>query len=173
MLPCAGIGTVLLSVSAARELLARPHQAQMRADVEREIMRLLMPGRDNAVASARTARIALVAAEYGLGALTAAQILLSWSCAGRIRNQAAFSMPSGTAPVPRIVRPYRPAPPQPARRPAAQPCAARHRRQPHAQSPAHPGLRPAPPRRNKTDREIRRCIKRYLARHLYRALNRG
>jgi hypothetical protein len=24
----------------------------------------------------------------------------------------------------------------------------------------------------KTDREIRRCIKRYLARHLYRALNR-
>ena len=25
----------------------------------------------------------------------------------------------------------------------------------------------------KTDREIRRCIKRYLARHLYRALNQG
>ena len=25
----------------------------------------------------------------------------------------------------------------------------------------------------KTDKEIRRCIKRYLARHLYRALSRG
>jgi hypothetical protein len=42
----------------------------------------------------------LVAAEYGLGALTAAQILLSWSHAGRIRTEAAFAMLSGTAPVP-------------------------------------------------------------------------
>jgi hypothetical protein len=39
----------------ARELLARPHPAQMRADGDREALRLLMTGRDNAVASAKTA----------------------------------------------------------------------------------------------------------------------
>jgi transposase len=42
----------------------------------------------------------LVAAEPGLGSLSAAQILLSWSHAGRIRSEAAFAMLSGTAPVP-------------------------------------------------------------------------
>ena len=42
----------------------------------------------------------LAAAEYGMDALTAAQILLSWSHAGRIRTEAAFGMLSGTAPVP-------------------------------------------------------------------------
>ena len=42
----------------------------------------------------------LVAAEYGLGYLSAAQILLSWSHAGRIRTEQAFAMLSGTAPVP-------------------------------------------------------------------------
>ena len=40
------------------------------------------------------------AAESGLGALSAAQILLSWSHAGRIASEAAFAMLSGTAPVP-------------------------------------------------------------------------
>lgn len=42
----------------------------------------------------------LVAAEPGLGALSAAQILLSWSHAGRIHSEQAFAMLSGTAPVP-------------------------------------------------------------------------
>jgi hypothetical protein len=39
----------------------------------------------------------LVAAEPGIGPLSAAQILLSWSHTGRIRNEAAFAMLSGTA----------------------------------------------------------------------------
>jgi transposase len=42
----------------------------------------------------------LVAAEPGLGPLSAAQLLLSWSHAGRIRSEAAFAMLSGTAPIP-------------------------------------------------------------------------
>ena len=42
----------------------------------------------------------LVAAEPGAGALSIAQILLSWSHAGRIRSEQAFAMLSGTAPVP-------------------------------------------------------------------------
>ena len=38
---------------------------------------------------------------------------------------------------------------------------------------SHLGLRPRRREEGKTDREIRRCIKRYLARHLYRTLNNG
>jgi transposase len=113
----------------------------------------------------------LVAAEYGLGALTAAQVLLSWSHAGRIRTEAAFAMLSGTAPVP-----------------ASSGRTDRHRlnrlgdrqlnRALHtiavSRMRSHPPARAYAERRRaegKTDREIRRCIKRYLARHLYRTLN--
>jgi transposase len=175
----AGKSDAIDAVRAARELLARPHPAQMRADGDREALRLLMIDWDNAIASAKTARAALaavlvtapaplrerlrclprgrrakecaaltcpmdadrqtrvlhqtlirlgqriatlagvaaeleaqitqlveemapglVAAEDGLGALSAAQLLLSWSHAGRIRSEAAFTMLSGTAPVP-------------------------------------------------------------------------
>jgi transposase len=238
------------AVRAARELLARPHAAQMRADGDREALRLLMIDRDNAVQPAKTARTALaavlvtapaplreqlrhlprerraaecaalacppgadrqttvlhqtltrlgqriaalagaaadlevqisqlaeemapglVAAEPGLGALSAAQILLSWSHAGRIRSEAAFAMLSGTAPVP-----------------VSSGRTDRHRlnrlgdrqlnRALHmiavTRMRCHPATLAYVQRRRaegKTDREIRRCIKRYLARHLYRALN--
>jgi hypothetical protein len=115
----------------------------------------------------------LVAAEPGLGALSAAQILLSWSHAGRIRSEAAFAMLSGTAPVPRLLRPHRPPPPQPARRPPAQQGTERHRRQPHALPPATQSYIQRRRAERRTDREIRRCIKRYIARHLYRTLTSG
>ena len=54
----AGKSDPIDAVRAARELLARPH-AQMRADGDREIMRLLMIDRDNAVESGKTARTTL------------------------------------------------------------------------------------------------------------------
>ena len=114
----------------------------------------------------------LVEAEYGLGALTAAQVLLSWSHAGRIRSEAAFGMLSGTAPVP-----------------VSSGRTDRHRlnrlgdrqlnRALHtiavSRMRSHPQTQDYVQRRRaegKTDREIRRCIKRYLARHLFRTLNR-
>lgn len=248
----AGKSDPIDAVRAARELLARPHAGQLRADGDREALRLLMIDRDNAVQSGKTARTALtsvlvtapaelrdqlrhipaerrartcaaltcpagadrltrityqalarlaqralaltevadnlegqiaaivedmapglVAAEYGLGALTAAQILLSWSHAGRIRTEAAFAMLSGTAPVP-----------------VSSGRTDRHRlnrlgdrqlnRALHtiavSRMRSHPPTRAYAERRRaegKTDREIRRCIKRYLARHLYRTLNSG
>jgi transposase len=175
----AGKSDAIDAVRAARELLARPCQSEMRCDGDREALRLLMVDRDNAVASAKTARTllasvlvtapaplrerlgrlsrdrratvcaalacprradrqtrvlhqtlarlgqriillsrvaadlekqiavlpgdlapGLVAAEPGAGALTAAQVLLSFSHAGRIHSEAAFAMLSGTAPVP-------------------------------------------------------------------------
>jgi transposase len=238
------------AVRAARELLARPQPAQMRADGDREALRLLMIDRDNAVQSAKTARTALasvlvtapaplreqlrplprdrraracaelscpagadrqaralhqtlarlgqrtiqlaraaaelekqiaeiaedmapglVAAEPGVGALSAAQILLSWSHPGRIRSEAAFAMLSGTAPVP-----------------VSSGRTDRHRLNRlgdrHLNRALHiiavTRMRSDPPTlayvqrrraQGKTDREIRRCIKRYLARHLYRTLN--
>jgi transposase len=246
----AGKSDAIDAVRAARELLARPHPAQMRADGDREALRLLMIDRDNAVQSAKTARTALaailvtapaplrerlrrlprerrakecaaltcppgadrqtrvlhqtlirfgqriaslaetaaeleaqitqlveeiapglVAAEPGLGALSAAQLLLSWSHAGRIRTEAAFAMLSGTAPVP-----------------VSSGRTDRHRlnrlgdrqlnRALHmvavTRMRCHPATLAYVQRRRaegKTDRDIRRCIKRYLARHLYRVLN--
>jgi hypothetical protein len=113
----------------------------------------------------------LVAAEAGLGALTAAQLLLSYSHHGRIRSEAAFGMLPGTAPVPA----------------SSGRTGGRHRlnrlgdRQLNralqviavARMRSHPPTQAYVQRRlaeGKTLREIRRCIKRYLARHLYRAL---
>jgi transposase len=247
----AGKSDPIDAVRAARELLARPHQAQMHADGDLEVLRLLMPGRDNAVASAKTARTALasvlvtapadlrdhlrgipaerrsrtcaelpcppgadrlarvvyqtltrpgeravaltqladhledqiaalvedmapglVEAEYGPGSLTAAQILLSWSHAGRIRSEAAFGMLSGTAPVP--VSSGRTDRHRLNRLGDRQLNRALHviavsRMRSHTQTQDYVQRRRA---EGKTDREIRRCIKRYLARHLFRTLNR-
>jgi transposase len=246
----AGKSDQIDAVRAARELLARPHAGQPRADGDREALRLLMLDRDNAVQSAKTARTALaavlvtapeplraqlrgipaarrpaacaalapppgasragrvacqtlarlgqratalraaaadleaqitvivedlapglVAAEYGLGALSAAQVLLSWSHAGRIRSDAAFAMLSGTAPVP-----------------VSSGRTDRHRLNRHGDRQLnralhimavtrmrdHPATLAYMKRRTaqgKTTKEIQRCIKRYLARHLYRTLS--
>ena len=248
----AGKSDPIDAVRAARELLARPAPAQMRADGDREALRLLMIDRDNAVQSAKTARTALaavlvtapaplrerirplprvrrarecaaltcpagadrqtrvlhqalarlgqriaalaevaaeleaqigeiveemtpglVAAEYGLGYLSAAQILLSWSHAGRIRSEQAFAMLSGTAPVP--VSSGRTDRHRLNRLGDRQLNRAIHtiavtRMRCHQPTQAYAQRRRA---EGKTDREIRRCIKRYLARHLYRTLTNG
>jgi hypothetical protein len=55
----AGKSDPIDAVRAARELLARPRPAQMRADGAREALRLLMIDRDNAVQSCKTARTVL------------------------------------------------------------------------------------------------------------------
>jgi len=246
----AGTSDAIDAVRAARELRARPHPAQMRADGDREALRLLMIDRDNAITSAKTARTALaavwvtapaplrdrlrhlprqrrarecaaltcppgadrqtrvlhqtlirlgqriatlagvaaeleaqiaqlveemapglVAAEPGFGALSAAQLLLSWSHAGRIRTEAAFAMLSGTAPVP--VSSGRTDQHRLNRLGDRQLNRALHmvavtRMRCHPATLAYVQRRRA---EGKTDREIRRCIKRYPARHLYRALN--
>jgi len=114
----------------------------------------------------------LVAEEYGLGALSLAQVLLSWSHAGRVRSEAAFAMLAGTAPVP-----------------VSSGRTDRHRlnrlgdrqlnRALHmvavTRMRSHPPTLVYVQRRRaegRTDQEIRRCLKRYLARHLFCALNR-
>ncbi|WP_218106103.1 transposase [Micromonospora citrea] len=71
----------------------------------------------------------------GVGPIVAATVLTAWSHPGRCRNDAAFAMLAGTAPIP-ATRAY----------------ADRRRAQ------------------GKTDRKIKRCLKRYVARDLYRRL---
>lgn len=109
----------------------------------------------------------------GVGVIVAAQILISWSHPGRIRTEAAFAMLAGTAPIP-----------------ASSGLRTRHRlnrsgdrqlnRALHvvalsrarydARTRAYIERRRA---EGKTDREIRRCLKRYIARDLYRQLEHG
>ena len=108
--------------------------------------------------------------EPGIGALTAAEILCAWSHPGRLRSEAAFAMLAGVAPLP-----------------ASSGQVTRHRlnrcgdrllncalhtivlsRLTH-----HEETRRYANRRReegKSDREIRRCLKRFLARRLFRIL---
>ena len=248
----AGKSDPIDAVRAAREPLARPWPAQMRADGDREALRLLMIDRDNAVQSTKTARTALaavlvtapaplrerlrplprerrakecaalacpagadrqtrilhqtlirlgqriaalaeeaagletqiaeiveemapglVAAEPGLGALSRRPdpAVLVTRRADPQRSRVRHALRHRACPG--LLWPHRPPPSQPPRRPPAQPRHPRHRRHPDALPPAHLRLRPAPPRRRQTDKEIRRCIKRYLARHLYRTLSKA
>jgi transposase len=111
-------------------------------------------------------------AESGVGPITAAQMLVSWSHAGRIRDENAFAAMAGVAPIQ-----------------ASSGRVVRHRlnrfgdrqlnRALHTvalcRSASHPETRAYIARRTaegKSTREIRRCLKRYLARRFFRMLQR-
>ena len=109
-------------------------------------------------------------AEPGIGVICAAQLLNAWSHAGRLRSEAAFAMLGGAAPIE-----------------ASSGKVTRHRlnrsgdRQlnrvlhtvvvsrmvHHAETRAYVARRIA---EAKSPREIRRCLKRYLARRLFKLL---
>ncbi|GAA5209024.1 hypothetical protein GCM10025774_20520 [Microbacterium kyungheense] len=109
--------------------------------------------------------------EIGVGAYTAAVILTAWSHPGRVRNDAAFASLAGVNPIP-----------------ASSGNTTRHRlnrggdrrlnKALHViaitRMSRHPATKAYLERRlaeGRTRSEVRRCIKRYLARHLYRTLN--
>jgi transposase len=110
-------------------------------------------------------------AEPGVGAMLAAQLWVSWSHAGRIRSEAAFAALAGASPLP-----------------ASSGLTTRHRLNRggdrHLNRALHqimitrlatdPDTRAYVDRRmaeGKTKREAQRCIKRYLARRIWRILN--
>jgi len=110
---------------------------------------------------------------YGVGPVSAAQAIVSFSHPGRCRSEAAFAALGGTSPIP-----------------ASSGQTIRHRlnrggdralnRAIHAialvRMRSCPRTRVYIARRTaegKTRREIRRCLKRYIARELYRQLNRS
>jgi transposase len=109
-------------------------------------------------------------AEPGIGPVSAAQVIISWSHPGRVPTEAAFARLAGAAPIP-----------------ASSGQTKRHRldrggdrqlnRALHTiitiRRHAHPPTRAYIARRTsegKTSREAVRCLKRYLVRHLYRLL---
>jgi transposase len=112
-------------------------------------------------------------AQPGVGPISAAQVFASWSHPGRVRSDAAFGRLSGTAP-----------------KPASSGDRTRHRLdrggdrrlnaalhrviitrwRSHPETIAYVERRRA---QGRTDRDIRRILKRYLARDLYRLLEAG
>ena len=109
-------------------------------------------------------------AEPGVGTLTGAQILVSWSHAGRLRSEAAFAALAGTTPIP-----------------ASSGKVQRHRLNRFGDRRLNRALHTIVLSRSHWDsetqayikrrtaegmsgREIRRCLKRYLARRLFRLL---
>lgn len=109
--------------------------------------------------------------ETGIGAYTAAVVIAAWSHPGRVRNDAAFASLAGVNPIP-----------------ASSGNTTRHRlnrggdrrlnKALHyiaiTRMSRDPDTKAYLERRvaeGRTRREVRRCIKRYLARHLYRTLN--
>jgi transposase len=109
----------------------------------------------------------------GVGPLAAAQVLLSWSHRGRIRSEAAFARLAGCAPIPassgQTIR-YRLDRSGDRRLNRALHMILVTRRRAHAPTIAYLDRRT---RDGKTSREAIRCLKRYLARSLYRLLEHG
>lgn len=109
-------------------------------------------------------------AEPGVGALTAARVLCAWSHKGRIRSEAAFASLAGTSPIPassgQVVR-YRLNRGGDRQLNRALQTIVLSRLAHHGPTKAYAARRTA---EGKSPREIKRCLKRYLARHLFRLL---
>ena len=91
--------------------------------------------------------------------------------AGRLRNEAAFAPLRGQPdPSGRPRGQERAASAQPRRRPPSQPHPAHDHRRSAQVLPTNPGLLATSHRRGQSKREAMRCLKRYLARELYRTL---
>jgi transposase len=106
----------------------------------------------------------------GVGPIVAATVLTAWSHAGRCRDDAAFAMLAGVAPIPassgKTVR-YRLNRSGDRQLNRALHVVALCRLQRDPRTRAYADRRRA---QGKTDREIKRCLKRYIAREFYRRL---
>ena len=109
-------------------------------------------------------------AEPGVGPISGAQILNAWSHPGRIRSEAAFGMLSGTAPIPassgQTIR-YRLNRSGDRQLNRALHTIVLSRMRFHAETRAYVQRRTA---EGRTPRQIKRCLKRYVARSLFRTL---
>jgi hypothetical protein len=99
--------------------------------------------------------------EAGVGPIVAAQLIVAWSHRGRLRSEAAFA---------RLQRPDDPSPPQPWRRPPAQPRPAHGRPAPSPARPGDQGLHCPPLRRGQEPPRGDPAAQTLLARRLYRLL---
>jgi transposase len=108
--------------------------------------------------------------EQGVGPISGAQLIVSWSHQGRVRNEAAFARLAGAAPIPassgQTIRHRLDRGGDRQLNRALQTIALTRRRQ-DATTIAYIQRRRS---EGRTNREATRCLKRYLARHLYRVL---
>lgn len=108
--------------------------------------------------------------EPGVGPISAAQLFCSWSHPGRLRHEGAFAMLAGAAPIPassgQTVR-HRLNRSGDRELNCALHTIALSRLQHDPTTRAYAARRAA---QGKTPRDIKRCLKRYLARHLFRLL---
>ncbi len=142
----------------ARRANALAHEAR---DHERAILEIIRSWRPD------------VLDNCGVGPIVAATVLCAWSHPGRVRSDAAFAMLAGTAPIP-----------------ASSGMTVRHRLNRSGDRRLNqaihtvvvtrirvdPETRTYVERRRaegKTDREIKRCLKRYVTRQLFRQLEHG
>jgi transposase len=146
-----------LRITAERALAAHTEAAQLGKDLA-ILVRVVAP---------------VLLAQPGVGPVTAAQVLISWSHPGRLRSEAAFAMLAGAAPIEassgRVVRHRL------NRGGDRQLNRARHtivliRERYHQATKTYTMRRIA---EGKSEREIRRCLKRTVARQLYRLLERS
>jgi transposase len=109
--------------------------------------------------------------ECGVGPIVAATVLCAWSHPGRIRSEAAFAMLAGTAPVPansgKVTTHYRLNRYGDRQLNRALHTVVLSRIRYDADTKAYVKRRTA---EGKTPREIKRCLKRYVGRSLYRLL---
>ena len=173
-----GTSTTAMTATAAR-LRQRPSwdphtatTASVLRTLARRVITLQGEARDHEQAMATIVRAWRpdLLDQPGVGVIVATQVLIAWSHPGRIRSEAAFAMLAGTAPIP-----------------ASSGLRTRHRlnrsgdrqlnRALHvvalSRTRYHQATRDYIERRRaqgKTDREIRRCLKRYIARDLFRLL---
>ncbi|HEX9349968.1 MAG TPA: IS110 family transposase [Gaiellaceae bacterium] len=151
-------GTTLALRACARRVQAATAEER---ELRREIVRLV-----NELAPQ-------LLAEPGVGPISAAQLLVSWSHGGRFAGEAGFARHAGAAPIPassgQVVRSLldRGGDRQ-LNRALHTILVARHKR--HAPTIAYIERRRS---EGKSVREALRCLKRFLARHLFRVLEAG
>ena len=147
--------TVIALRHTARRILMLEAEAN---DLETEIERLI------------TRAVPFLLDEIGVGPISAAQLYCSWSHPGRLRSDSAFAMLGGAAPIPassgQTIR-YRLNRAGDRQLNCALHTIILSRLQHDPTTRAYAARRAA---EGKTPREIKRCLKRYLARHLFRLL---
>jgi transposase len=151
-----GVRLALHTIAGRLELLTHEEQ-QLKQEIESLVATLAPP----------------LLAERGVGPISAAQVLLAWSHHGRIHSEAAFARLAGSAPID-----------------ASSGQTIRHRLDRGGDRQLNRALHTIIVNRRKNDattiayiqrrrhegktsREATRCLKRYLARHLYRLLENG
>jgi hypothetical protein len=108
--------------------------------------------------------------DFGVGPIVAATILCAWSHTGRCRNDGAFAKLAGVAPIPAstgVTNRHRYNPFGDRQLNRALHLIVVHRMRRDATTRAYTERRRG---EGKTDREIRRCLKRYVARQLFQQL---